>query len=244
MEAVDEIVLVAKVATVILKLTLVVVERHEQASRNDVRVRTLCARLRELHASITQVRQFMQDQARAIGRWRRRDRAADGGGACRATAARAGRRAQCARRHRRVARGFARHRRRSVGELQALVRPRRQVEPARRPARRRERRAASVAGAAWTRCVVARGALDGELVGRREWWRRVDDALRQWLQGAAQRDAEFCAAVQQDSGEVKERVMQLLPEFDAVLARQLASVHDKLDAMLQQAACQSGTPAT
>jgi tRNA A-37 threonylcarbamoyl transferase component Bud32 len=234
MEAVDEIVLVAKVATVILKLTLVVVERHEQASRNDVRVRTLCARLRELYASITQVRQFMQDQARAL--------VAGNGATAQQTAAALGaplQRVLGAVRNARDAIDAWLEVSRATGADQwasfkrwcgRVAKSSRHADLLAAASDELQDSLAQLGHVASLRAALSTASSWGGASGG-----GADDALRQWLQGAAQRDAEFCAAVQQDSGEVKERVMQLLPEFDAVLARQLASVHDKLDAMLQQA---------
>lgn len=238
-EAVDEIVLVAKVATVILKLAMLVLERNELASKNDARVRNLCSRLRELHTSIAQVRDFVRNQARLI---------VGGDGASAQTASalaaplqRVLRAVQDARdaidAWTEVSRAkgadqwstFKRWCARVVksgrhADLLAAANDELQASLA-QLGHVASLRAALSTASSW-------GAGGGASVD--------EEALRQWLQSAAQRDAEFCAAVQQDSGAVKDRVMQLMPEFDAVLARQLAAVHDKLDAVLEQSRSASG----
>lgn len=241
LEAVDEIVLVAKVATVILKLTLFVVERNELAGKNDARVRNLCARLRELHASIAQVRDFVRNQARLI---------VGGDGASAQTASalaaplqRVLRAVQDARdavdAWSEVSRAkgadqwscFKRWCARVVksgrhADLLAAANDELQASLA-QLGHVASLRAALSTASTWGTSGGGGGGVD-------------EEALRQWLQSTAQRDAEFCAAVQQDSGAVKERVMQLMPEFDAVLARQLSAVHEKLDAVLSRSASGGG----
>lgn len=66
LRAIDDMVVAAKVATVILRAARIVVVAYQVARENDVRVEELCMRLSELYSAVDQVRIFLAKQATAI----------------------------------------------------------------------------------------------------------------------------------------------------------------------------------
>jgi hypothetical protein len=225
-DVVDDIVVAAKVVTVVLRVVIAIVEAHERAMANDGRVVRLCTRLNELRAIMEQMRGFLADEAKKLMSGKAMTSAAS---ALRAPLDRLLEAVKAARdaidAWQEVSRasgddlwsGFKRWASRTVNSKKhadLLVEANDELQSA-------------------LQQIGAVASIRAALNTASSWQEAGADAdLKAWLTASAERDQAFRAAMQQDTSEIKQRLASLLPGIDKLLAQHLGAVHDKLDVLL------------
>jgi hypothetical protein len=225
-KAVEGVVIAAQVATLTLNVALAVLMRHEEASNNDRRVIKLCRRLRELHESVKQTRDFL---AREANRVLDGESLSDTAIALQAPLTRVLEATQACREAINAWREVSRNSGQSLwtGFKRWLGRTAKSQHHADDlcAANDELREAYQQLGAA--------AALRSALNTTGSDWEDGNDDFKEWIRAKAEQDAEFQDEMRRETGEIKQLVLQLLPELERMFSH-VDDRFDQLDEKLDQ----------